>query len=107
MFFSSPLLGVSGQRFVSFVYLFKEPALGFTDFFYCFLKLSFVNFLSDLYDFFPCAGFRFCLFFRYFLSNQMGILGGVVLFSAIPRSLAQDLIRLYLVEPWLNTTDVI
>ena len=31
--FFSPLLGESGQRFVNLVYLFKEPALGFIDFF--------------------------------------------------------------------------
>ena len=35
--FFSPLLGESGQRFANFVYLFKEPALSFVDFF----KLSF------------------------------------------------------------------
>ena len=41
----------------------KEPALGFTDLVYGFLNLYFTDFLSDLYDFFPSADFRFCLFF--------------------------------------------
>ena len=35
--FFSPFLGESSQRFVNFVYLFKEPGLGFIDFFNCFL----------------------------------------------------------------------
>ena len=35
--FFSPLLGESSQRFVNLIYLFKESALGFIDFFYCFL----------------------------------------------------------------------
>ena len=60
-FFS--LLGESSQRFVYFVYLFKEPALGLMDFFYCFLNLYFIDFLFDLYDYLPSADFRFCLFF--------------------------------------------
>ena len=34
-FLFSPLLGESGQRFVNFFYPFKEPALGFIDFFSC------------------------------------------------------------------------
>ena len=38
--FFSPVLGESGQRFGNYVYLFKEPTLGFIDFFfYCFLSL--------------------------------------------------------------------
>ena len=60
--FLSPLLGASRQRFVNFVYLFKEQALGFTDFFTCFLNLYFIDFLFDLYDFLPPADFRFCWF---------------------------------------------
>ena len=36
---SFSLLGESGQRFVSFIYPLKEPALGFIDFFFFFLKL--------------------------------------------------------------------
>ena len=62
-FLPSPLLGESSQRFVYFVYLFKEPALGLMDFFYCFLNLYFIDFLLDLYDYLPSADFRFCLFF--------------------------------------------
>ena len=38
-------LGESGQRFVNFVYLFKETALGFIDFFCCFLNLYYIIFL--------------------------------------------------------------
>ena len=61
-FFSS-LLGESSQRFVNFVYLFKEQALGFIDFLYWFLNLYFIDFLFDLYDFLPSADLRFFLFF--------------------------------------------
>jgi len=61
--FFSPLLGESSQRFVNFVYLFKEPAVAFIDFYYCFLNLSFIDFLFDLDDFLPSADFRFCLFY--------------------------------------------
>jgi len=57
--FFSPFLGESSQRFVHFVYLFKKPAFGFIDFFYCFLILYFINFLFDLYGFLPSADFRF------------------------------------------------
>ena len=60
----SPLLGASGQKSVNFVYLIKEPAFCFIDFFYCFLNLYFTDFFSDLYDFIPSIGFRFpCLSF--------------------------------------------
>ena len=62
-FLPSPLLGESSQMFVYFVYLFKVPALGLMDFFYCFLNLYFIDFLLDLYDYLPSADFRFCLFF--------------------------------------------
>ena len=61
--FFSPLLGESSQRFVNFVYLFKEPALGLIDFVYCFLNLYFIDFLLDLYDVLLSADFRFFLFF--------------------------------------------
>ena len=61
--FFSPLPGKSSQRFVNFVYLFKEPALGLIDFVYCFLNLYFIDFLFDLYDFLSSADFRFFLFF--------------------------------------------
>ena len=54
--FFSPLLGESGQNFVNFVHLFKEPTLGFNDFFNCFLNLYFIDLLFDLYDFLPSAG---------------------------------------------------
>ena len=40
----SPLLGEPGQRFVNFVYPFKEPALVFTDFFLLFFKSLFYSF---------------------------------------------------------------
>ena len=42
----SPLLGESGKRFV---YLFKEPALGFIYYFYCFLNLYFYFFYLFCY----------------------------------------------------------
>ena len=45
--FFSPLIGESSQRFVNFVYLFKESALGFIDFFYCFLNLYFRCVLNE------------------------------------------------------------
>ena len=61
--FFSPLLSESGQRFVNFVYPFKEPAVGFINFLYFFLNLYFVDFLSNLYDFLPPTDFRFCCSF--------------------------------------------
>ena len=44
-------------------YLYKEPALTFTDLFYCFLNLYLIYFCFDLHDFFPSTNFGFCLFF--------------------------------------------
>ena len=56
-----PLLGESGQRFVNFVYPFREPALGFIDFiFYCCLNFYFINF-------FPSADFRLLLLLLLFV----------------------------------------
>ena len=52
-----------GQSFIKVVDLFKEPTFGFTDLLYCFLCLYFIYFCSDLYDFFPSANFKSCLFF--------------------------------------------
>ena len=46
---SLSLLDESGQRFVNFVYPFKETALIFIDFFLFFIY--FIDFLSDIYDF--------------------------------------------------------
>ena len=46
-----------------FCYPFKEPALGFIDIFLLFFWFSILLISSDLYDFFPSANFRFCLFF--------------------------------------------
>ena len=46
-----------------FVYLFKEPALSFTDLFYCFFSLYSIDFHSDLYYFLPSANFRLCFYF--------------------------------------------
>ena len=61
--FFSPLLGESSQRFVNFVYLFKEPALGFINFLYGFVNLYFIDFFFDLYSFLPSADFgTFCSF---------------------------------------------
>jgi len=40
--FLSFLPGEPGQRFVNFVYLFKETALSIIDFFYFFLNLYFI-----------------------------------------------------------------
>ena len=60
--FFSPRLGESGQRFVNFVYIFKDQLLVLMIFYYCFLNLYFLDFLYDLYDFLPSADFRFCLF---------------------------------------------
>ena len=60
----SPLLGESGQRFVNFVYIFKELALGFIDFFLLFFKSLFYWLpLWSLWFPFFSADFRFCLFF--------------------------------------------
>ena len=39
----SPPLGESSQKFVCFVYLFKESALALIDFLYCFLNLYFID----------------------------------------------------------------
>lgn len=55
------LLREPGQKFVSFVYLLNELALGFIDFYFCFL-IS-VYFISDLYYFLSSTAFSFCLFF--------------------------------------------
>ena len=44
----SLLLGESGQRFVNFVYLFQEPALGLIDFVHCFLNLYFIDFPFEM-----------------------------------------------------------
>ena len=52
------LPGEPGQRFVNFVYPFKEPTLGFIDFF-LFFNLYFIYFLSHLYYFLPSADFSF------------------------------------------------
>ena len=44
--------GQPGQRYINFLCFFKEPVLGFIDFFSPFLKnLCFIYFLSDLYCF--------------------------------------------------------
>ena len=53
------LLGEPGQRFVNFVYPFKEPTLGML-IFSIFFNLYFIYFLLDLYYFLPFANFRFC-----------------------------------------------
>ena len=63
----------SGSRCVSFIYLFKEPALSFIDIFHCFFSLYFIYFCSDLYNFllltlcFVCSSFSG--FFRNFFSH--------------------------------------
>ena len=46
--FFFPLLGESSQKFVNFVYLFNEPALGFIDFFYCFFFWICIVLISSL-----------------------------------------------------------
>ena len=56
------LLRETGQRFVNFIYCFKEPALGFIDSSVVF-NIYFIYFLCDTYDFLPSANFRFCLSF--------------------------------------------
>lgn len=48
---------------LAFVDLFKEPTLGFPDFFYCFSILYFVYLYCNLYYFLPSAGFGVSLFF--------------------------------------------
>ena len=58
----SPLLGDSGQRFVYFVYPFKEPALGFIYFFPLSFESLFYWFPVLYLIFFP-SNFGFCLFF--------------------------------------------
>ena len=57
------LLDVSVYWFTNLVYLFRGPALSFTNIFYWFLSLFLVYFFSDLCDLFPCTNFRFSLFF--------------------------------------------
>jgi len=57
------LPGKSGQRFVNFIYPFKEPALVFIDFSLLLFNLYFIYFLSDLYYSLPSVDFKFCLFF--------------------------------------------
>ena len=42
-------LDESGERFVNFVYLFKEPAISFIDLFHRFFSLYFIYFCSDLF----------------------------------------------------------
>ena len=60
-------LSESSQRFVNFVYPFREPTLGFTDFFF-FIAFSITTLLEffsfDLYDFLPSAHFTFYSFFN-------------------------------------------
>ena len=45
-------LGESSYRLMNFVYLFKEPAVGFINFFLLFFSLYFIYFYSDLFYFF-------------------------------------------------------
>lgn len=57
-------LDESDQRFINFLYLFKESALSFIDLFYfSFFSLYFIHFYFNLYDFFPSTNFGFCLYF--------------------------------------------
>ena len=58
----------SGDRFINFVYLFKEPAFSFTDACDCFLCLYFVHFYSDLHDFsfLLTLGFTYSSFSNWF-----------------------------------------
>ena len=67
--FFSFVHGETGQRFVDFVYPFKEPVLGLIDFFHFFNSLFYL-FISELYNFLPLVYFMFCLFF--FFSILLG-----------------------------------
>nr|KAF6465870.1 hypothetical protein HJG63_011254 [Rousettus aegyptiacus] len=62
-------LDAFGKRFIHFIYLFKEPALGFIDLSYCFSGLYFIYFYSDLYRFLPSIHLDFvcCSFSSFFL----------------------------------------
>ena len=51
------------QRFVNFVYPFKEAVVSFIDFFFQFFESLFIYSLLDLYYLLLSADFRFCLFF--------------------------------------------
>ena len=55
------LFGKSGQGFISLTNSFKEPALSFSDLFYCPFGFYFIDFCSDLYYFSSPGGFRFSL----------------------------------------------
>ena len=54
------LLGEPGQRFISYVYPFKDPAFGFIDFLYCFLNFYFIYFL-------PSADLKFYFFLLFLI----------------------------------------
>ena len=53
--------------FFSFFNLLKDSTFSFIDLCSCFLHLCFINFCSDLYDFFPSTNFGLRLFFRQLL----------------------------------------
>ena len=58
-----------------FLNLFKEPALYFIDFIYCFPDFNFINFC--FYSFLPFAGFEYVLSFWLFVSlHSTGLLYG-------------------------------
>ena len=72
-FFFSPFLGESGQRFNNFDYPFKEPALGFIDFF--------LLFFGALFYWFPLCSLwlpSFCWLQVLFVLHFLIILGGRV-----------------------------
>ena len=58
------LLGEPGQRFVTLVYHFEEPALGFVDFFPLFFNLYFIYLLT----------LGFVLLFGILLGDRLGCL---------------------------------
>lgn len=51
----------SGSRFVSFVYLFEESPLSFSDISHCFCSLYLIYFCSDLCNFLLSTNFMLCL----------------------------------------------
>ena len=72
-------LDESGERFVNFVYLLKEPAFIFINLYYCFFHFFLIYFYSDLYDLFPSAnlGGFFVLLFPVVLGIKLGCLFNV------------------------------
>ena len=68
---SVSLLGEFGQIFVNLVYPFKEQALGFIDFFYCFFLICFISSLILIVPFFWWLYVLFVLFLILFGGGEV------------------------------------